>query len=156
NLSFAPVIAGLFAKGDITSLQIQTKKAATTMLAMSLPVFMFVLLTGNWILSFFGPEFADAELPLVILSGGHLIAAAVGPAGYLLLMTTYERTIAIVLTMSAGLNLFLNYLFITLWGIVGAAMATAVSIILLNITYAVTTRSTLGINPTVLPFGYSK
>lgn len=108
---------------------------------------LFVVVYAHEILSIFGSEFLVAEEALVVLAVGQAVATATGPVGYVLSMTEYER---IELWNTVGvslLNVGLNYVLIQQWGIFGAAVATALSLALLNVIRAVEVWWLIDINP---------
>ena len=151
NLAFAPVIASLYAKRDLHTLQIQATRAAIVILAMSLPIFLILLALGDRILLLFGDEFTAGRLSLAILCCGYLVNTAMGTSGYLLIMTRHERAAAVTFGCSAAISIVGNLLLIPVWGINGAATATALSVIFVSVAFAVLTYWKLGIQPTVLP-----
>ena len=92
----------------------------------------FVLVYASELLSIFGPTVPQAQTALMILALGQTINAAVGPTGFLLIMTGYERLQLVNNVVAAILNLGLNLVLIQLYGIIGAAVATAISLSILN------------------------
>ena len=162
QLAFAPVIASLYARRDLYTLQAQATRAAVVILAMSLPLFLIFVVFGDWILLLFGEEFTAGHLSLAILGAGYLVNAAMGASGYLLIMTKHERVAAVMFACSAAINIVGNLLLIPIWDINGAASATALSVIFVSVAFAVLTYRKLGIQPTALSiqfwssFGRSK
>jgi O-antigen/teichoic acid export membrane protein len=61
-----------------------------------------------------------------------VLNAATGTAGYLLVMTHYERPAAVMFGLAAVLNVLLNLLLIPRFGMTGAAIASAIALVLLN------------------------
>jgi O-antigen/teichoic acid export membrane protein len=150
QLAFAPVIASLYAAHDFHSLQAQTTRAAFTILVVALPAFLVFILFGGWILLLFGEDFSTGYDSLAILSGGYLVNAAMGPSGYLLIMTKHERAAAAIFGCSAAINIIGNLALIPILGIDGAATATASSLIFVSIAFAILAWRQLGIQPTIL------
>lgn len=91
-----------------------------------------VLVYTAELLSIFGPTVPQAQTALAILALGQTINAAVGPTGYLLVMTGYERLQLINNVVAALLNLYLNVVLIQAYGFIGAAVATGISLSILN------------------------
>ena len=71
---------------------------------------------------------------LVILAIGQFFNVATGTVGTLLTMTGFEKKLLAVNTLFMVLNIILNIVFITIWGIEGAAFAYAISIFGMNFT----------------------
>jgi O-antigen/teichoic acid export membrane protein len=91
-----------------------------------------VLVYTAELLSIFGPTVPQAQTALAILALSQTVSAVVGPAGYLLIMTGYERLQLINNIIAATVNLYLNIILIQAYGFIGAAVATAISLSVLN------------------------
>ncbi len=150
NATLAPVVARLYNERDMARLQNVITKSARLVLALSLPIALFLMFFGEWILVVFGPDFADGERALSILSGGQLINIAMGSVGIILAMTGHEKILAKTFGIAAVVNLTLNALLIPPWGIEGAAVATATSMILWNVSLMLLIRSKIGLSTSAL------
>jgi len=151
NAALGPTIASLYAKGDMKRLQGVVTKSARAMLFVSLPIAVGLIIFGHgFLLIFFGPEFTRGQVALAILSVGQLVNVAAGSVGLLLVMTGYERDVALSVGISAVLNVILNAVLIPQWGLEGAATATATSRIITNLLVVVWMYKRLGIHPTAL------
>lgn len=133
SLSLAPIFASLFAKGELSKLKKIVKDSCRTTFSLSLLLAAVLFLLSHWFLLIFGPEFLVAQIPLVILIGGQLVNSFTGATAQLLMMTNNDRDTAIGVSISAVFNIFLNALLIPSYGIVGAAIATALSMVIWNI-----------------------
>jgi len=154
NLVVAPRFAALYAKGDIAKLQRLVTASARVVLAMNVGVTLGCILLGRPFLQFvFGPAYLGAYTPLLILLVGQAVNSAAGSVGMLLNMTRHERDTAKGLVVSAILNVVLNLLLVPLLGIIGAAVATAVSLITWNVLLWWAVRQRLGINSLAFDFG---
>lgn len=134
NQLFPSIASGLYERGNIAELD-QLFKDVTrwaTMLA-AFPV-VIIITHSNTILSLFGPEFTAGTLVLSILCVGKLVDNLVGPSGFLLMMTNHERLASLNQWSFGVINVGLNYILIDRIGVVGAALATAAVLTLLNLT----------------------
>lgn len=130
---FAPIISELYTKGDHKKLSLAYKSFTRIIIYVSAFTFSAILFLSKPILSVIGKDFLPGVYPLIILSVGQLINVSVGPAGSILTMTKYPR---INLYNSIGLlsiNIVLNLILIPRYGMLGAAIATSTSIILINL-----------------------
>lgn len=84
-----------------------------------------ILAVGYPVLAQFGETFTDAYPLMFILAAGMLTKAAMGPSEVILNMMGHQRATALSLGTSALLAVVLNLAFIPLWGVTGAAVATA-------------------------------
>lgn len=96
-------------------------------LCLSLTFGIFVLYSKNLINILFGSEYILAYIPLIILSLGYLINFTVYPSENILLMLKKTKMIFWNSFFVLLLNVILNWYFIPLWGINGAALATAIA-----------------------------
>lgn len=148
NTIVAPMISRLYATDRIDELQRIVSQAARRILFVSLPVGLALAVLGRWVLSFFGAEFVEGSAALVILIGGQLINALAGSVGFLMMMTGHEREAASIMTVSVVLNVGLNAVLIPVFGMEGAAFATALTTALWNILMLLYVQRRLGINST--------
>lgn len=112
------------------SLQIATR----WVFSLVFPTFLILLLFSNQALTLlFGSEYRAASIALSILACGYLIDALVGRVGSLLNAKGYTKYILYNNIAALTLNLMLNILLIPIYGIIGAAIATATSTILTNL-----------------------
>jgi len=118
----------------------------------TLPVFLILIIFPEQILALFGAEFKAGKLALIILCIGHFINAISGTVSYFMQMTDSQFAFQIIMSVAVLIAITLNYLFIPLYGIEGAAMATAISLIYWNITCVVFIKYKYGIRSYFRPF----
>lgn len=99
------------------------------MIWMGWPFFMVLVVFGDAILSIFGPGFEDGAVALGILSTAMALALAAGTVQTILLMGGRSSWQLADKSCALVLNVALNLALIPMWGIEGAAMAWAVTII---------------------------
>lgn len=120
----APRFASLYAQNNLPEL-VQIAVRSTRMLFMLslLPS----LILGFWaeeILTIFGSDFLYAKTALQILLVGFCLKHALGPVGYILAMTGYERDLHRISCLSLLVLLLCAIVLIPLWGAIGAALST--------------------------------
>lgn len=111
----------------------------------SLAMAALMLLAGKPMLMLFGPGFEAGYPLLFLLLAGVVARAAVGPAESLLTMSGHQNACAGVFGVTLAVNLGLNLVLIPLWGLWGAATATAVAMCVEALLLAATVRRRLGI-----------
>ena len=146
----APLIAELYSQGKIDDLARIAKTMARVAFACLVPAIIFFLLAGEWILALFGLEFVSAYLPLLILMSGQALASCFGASAMILTMTEHEGAAARVLMSSVGANIILNAVLIPTYGMMGAAIATALTTAVPVAAMSWFVKSRVGINSTVL------
>jgi O-antigen/teichoic acid export membrane protein len=147
-MAFAPTIARLYVQKDFAALQEKATRAAQAILLMALPISLILTVFGRPILSLSGVEFVVGYPAMAILNLGYILNAAMGTSGYLLIMTKHERAAAVTFASSAAINVAANLIFIPLWGVNGAAIATALSISVVSVVFAILAYRKLAIQPT--------
>lgn len=147
NLVVAPFAARLYAEGEQHKLQKLARRTAQAALAFALPAVALFAVFGEWLLvMLFGSEFAGAYWPLLILAVGQLANAGFGATGMLLNMTSFERDVTRVVAIAAGLNVVLNLTLIPFFGVIGAAVATSLSLLFWNVWLWRVVRWRLGVS----------
>lgn len=121
-----PQFAKLYAQGDMLRLQRLVTGCTWVILAVALPLALAFIFAGGMIVDWvFGAEYVQSHLPLGILAVGQLSVAVIGLTGPLVSMTGFEKTVSIAIWASALTNIFFNLFLIPLFGLAGAAAATA-------------------------------
>jgi O-antigen/teichoic acid export membrane protein len=150
NTVAAPVFARLYAEGKRDELQIVFAKVTLAQFIMVLLGAIFFLSFGGLALSIYGKEFGQALPILLLLCGFQLMFAFFGPVGYMLMMTGQEKPAALALGSSVALTILLHYLFIQHMGIMGAAWATGIGMMVYQTMLAWITKRQLGLTVSIL------
>lgn len=130
----SPYYARLYAQGDLMRLQRLVTVSARAAFFTALPLLVIFALWGADIIQIvFGVNYVDAYAPLMILGAGQLVNSVFGHVGILLNMTGHERYTMRGMAIAAATNIILNLAFIPLWGINGAALSTALTLVLWNL-----------------------
>lgn len=132
NAIAAPVITELYEKGDHRGLQAMLTKYARINAAFAILATVGFYIAGNFVLLWFGDAFSSAFVALMVLCAGHVVNASAGSVGFLLTMTGHEKPALFILALTVLVNIALNALMIPVWGLTGAAIATALSTVLWN------------------------
>ncbi|MFK7907651.1 MAG: flippase [Chitinophagales bacterium] len=149
-LVVSPMIADMYAAGKLKELQALATKSARGVLLLSLPMVVVFWLFGEWILGLFGLEFVAGYDVLIILCIGQLFNLACGIGGNLLMMTGHEKATFWGLFLSTIVNISFNALLIPSMGMMGAAIATVLGVVVWNIILLVLVRQKLGIDASIL------
>ncbi|NEN99853.1 MAG: flippase [Moorea sp. SIO3I7] len=131
---FTPMIANLYSNGELEELDKLFRTAARWSFSLTVPLFLIVVVAGKDILRVFGSEFEIGSLPLTILAAGQLARA--GPGGlamHVLAMSGHQYLKLFGDVVLAITNIGLNMLMIPRWGLMGAAVATGISILAVNL-----------------------
>lgn len=136
NTLFAPTISSLFTKNDRATLQVLVTKAALWTLSTSVAIALGLAIMAEPLLSWFGKDFVAGAPALRILLLGQVTAAAFGSLLLIMTMTEHERGAAVLLILSAAINILASVAFIYWLGLTGAAIASAAALIIWHIAMA--------------------
>ena len=145
NSIAAPKFAELYHTRNLEALGATARDSARMMVVLALPVLLAFVVFPGFVMGLFGPEFEVGASVLVILALGQFVNVSTGSVGFVLIMTGRERMARNNAAVAASVNIVLQVLLIPRLGAVGAAIATAVSVALLNLTAAYLVHRSLGI-----------
>lgn len=141
-----PSIASLFASGDQRRLQKLVVYATAGMFLGALSIALILFIFGYHLLAIiFGTDFTDANNAMLVLAFGQLLNSAIGPTVVLLNMTGQERAVSHAFMYSFALNVVVAIALVPLLGVMGAALASAISFLAWNIILWRHSRKTLRI-----------
>jgi O-antigen/teichoic acid export membrane protein len=132
NQLFPPIASRLYAEGDMKQLDSLYGTVTRWTFATSLIIGLITIVYREEILSIFGTEFVAGSLVLLMITISQLFNCLGGANGYLLMMTNHQYIFVVNQWIFGILNVILNYALILKYGFVGAAVATASILILLN------------------------
>ena len=133
NSITAPKYSELYYSEKYKEFKLTVKHSSKLIFWLSLPLLLIIGIFSNFFLGIFGDEFLTAKYPLLILLFGQFINILCGSVGYILLMTGLEKVLRNIIIVSGILNIVLNIVLIPYYGILGASIASAFSLILWNI-----------------------
>lgn len=150
NTVLAPLFAHLYAEGDYQQLQTTVNNSTKLVLNVSVLITLLLIIFRKQYLHLFGSEFLQGEFALIILSIGQLANAATGSVGVLLNMTRNENYTTISVALSLIFSAIADLILIPHFGINGAAISSASSMIIFNLVKVVWVHKKLGFNPILL------
>ena len=112
----------------------------------SLAAAIVILILGEPLLALFGPQYATGYPVMAILVVGFLSRSAMGPAEFLLNMQGEQARCAAVMVTAAGLDIALNVILVPVYGLTGAALATAAALMTAAGLNAAVAKQRLGLN----------
>lgn len=133
NSIFAPLIANLYSRKEVTKLKSLYVTATKWIVTINIMIFGMVLLFSSDIMRIAGEEFTVGGTALFIVIFGQVVNSGVGSVGYLNTMTGKPAYNTVASIVAVLLNIGLNLILIPKYGIVGAAVASAVSVITCNL-----------------------
>jgi O-antigen/teichoic acid export membrane protein len=128
-----PRVARLWASGARDELQRVVTRSTNAVFAVSAAVAAVLIVFAHQILALFGQDFVAGDSALRILCLGQLVNTGTGTVGLVLIMTGHEKNAARSVGVGALIGATLNVLFVPLFGLVGAAVATSLGVATTNL-----------------------
>ena len=129
---FSPMISSLHQQGLTDDLGYLYKDVSRWAFTGALVFFLVTALLAKDIMAFFGEDFVVGWPVIVIVAAAQLFNSSVGPTARVLAMTGRQRMVMTATISSAIVAVAGNLLLVPNFGIFGAAVATAVALIVSN------------------------
>ncbi len=147
NQIFSPTIADLHTRGQHALLARLFQSLTKWVVSLTLPLATVIIVFARPLMRIFGHDFEIGWPVLVIGTTGQLINCGVGSVGFLLLMSGNQKRLIRVQALMMVVMVGLNVLLIPIWGIVGAAVAAAITNAGINLLNLREVRQALKISP---------
>jgi len=152
NTLTVPRFSEYWGQRNIKALKKLSNESTKLILYISLPIFILLWFFPAWILNIFGEDFQAGVTALIILSFGNFSLIIAGPAWQMMNMTEKQKTFFYFSLVSAMTNILLNYFLIPLYGMLGAAIATTTSSLILSIMCIIYIKKVFNILTLYIPF----
>ena len=147
NQIFAPTIAELHASRQNELLLSLYQTLTKWILGFTMPLAFVIMVFARPLMEIFGREFGEGWPVLAIATLGQLMNCGVGSVGQLLLMSGQQQKMVRAQAIAVPIGLVINWLLIPRLGLIGAAIAAAVTNILLNALWLRDVNRTLSLHP---------
>ncbi len=131
-----PKISELFWAGKMDELNKVVQYSTRVIFLFSAPVCIVLFFFPEFVLSFVREEFISGARTLQIFAVTQLVNALSGMVAVFLNMTGNQVYFTRLVAVTTSLNIILNLIFIPLYGMEGAAIATLISVVAWNVTGA--------------------
>jgi len=147
NQVFSPIIADLHTRKQFPMLKRLYRSLTKWVLGLTLPLGIVMIVDARPLMSIFGAAFERGWPLLIIGTVGQLVNCGVGSVGLLLLMSGNQNRLLKVQAVMAGVMIVASIGLIPLWGIIGAAVAAAITNVGMNAWNLLSVRKILGLVP---------
>jgi O-antigen/teichoic acid export membrane protein len=147
NAIFSPIIADVYHRGGTELMKSLLHAITRWIVLLTLPVFAWVIVSGESVLAFFGEEFVRGYSALVVLVLAQVIDSTAGSVSSCLAMTKFQRYNVYNILGMAGVSALLSVLLVPRMGILGASIATGVAIVLVETARLIEGRALLRVFP---------
>lgn len=129
-----PIISSIHASGNLKEFRKVVSESTRWILSMAMPVILVLAIEGGNILRYlYGPEFEAGYIVLLILVLGQMIKAGAGLIGVILQMAGQHKLYMKISIVWGIINIILNVLLIPQYGMIGAAIASAFCLSVIDI-----------------------
>ena len=143
---YAPMISQLHAKGDSTAMSSLYKLISRWLITFSIPLAIIFISFSSKIMLVFGAEYISSSSILIVLTIATFFQTVLGGAGPILSMSGYTRIVFWNSLVAFMLNIILNIILIPKYGIMGAAWATLISLLVIGVLRIIEVKKILGLS----------
>ena len=144
---FMPMVSDLYRRGQLERLSDLYQDVSKWTFTGSLMVFLVIVLLAKDIMAVFGPQFISGWVVMVVIGVAQLFSSSVGHTGRVLAMTGHHKVVMIATLGSAAVGTGASIALVPVYGILGAGIAVAASIILPNLVTLLFVKRLLGFWP---------
>jgi O-antigen/teichoic acid export membrane protein len=144
---FSPMVSSLYRRGLSRDLGYLYKDVSRWAFTGALAFFLLTALLAEDIMAVFGDEFVWGWPVIVVVAAAQLFSSSVGPTARVLAMTGHQRIVMVAALGSIVAAAALNLLLVPAFGIFGAAVATAVAVVSINVVTVLFVHRLLGFWP---------
>ncbi len=141
------VIAESFHRNDIDTIASLYRKSAITQFILSAGAFLLIFLNYDLLLVFLSEEYAASLMIFLFLGLAQVVDTGLGVNGYIMVNSIYYRVDAFLSVLLLILTVGTNKIFIPVFGVMGAALATFLSIVVYNLIRLIYLKVRLRIQP---------
>ena len=145
TLAGASLFSALSTRNNGAELQRFTSLACRLVMWTTLPLYVVLMLFAPWFLALFGAEFAGGVGVMRFLLTTYALSSLSGFVIVMLYIAGHQRDVAIVMSCLAPLTLVLALILIPRFGLMGAAIASGTSLVLLKATLVVVLYRRIGV-----------
>ncbi len=147
NQIFTPTIADLHSRGEHVLLGRLFQTLTKWILGLTLPLSFVMIIFSKPLMRLFGAAFEVGWLVLVLGTLGQLVNAGVGSVGYLLLMSGNQARLIRVQIIMAVFMVVTTFALVRPYGMIGVALASALTNAVSNSLFLWQVRSVLHLSP---------
>ena len=128
----APVVANSWATNDLNTIKELYKRSAIAPLTITIFLFLIIWINIDLVMNYFGKTFGQGKYVVLLLSLGHIINIATGINGTIINTSKHYKADLYFQIILVTLAVVMNIIFIPIYGLNGAALASAITFGLYN------------------------
>ncbi len=128
-----PLISNGFSKKDFKKVNEIYQKASVNLSLISMLIFLGIWLNADNIFKLLPANYAAGKYVLLFIALAKLFGGSIGVNGFILQFSPYYKKLLLFNIIFFGIVVITNYIFIPILGITGAALATFLSQVIINV-----------------------
>ncbi|CAN5645563.1 flippase [soil metagenome] len=144
---FTPMVSDLYSRGELAELGSLYKDISRWAFTGSLALFLVIVPLAKDIMVVFGPEFVSGWVVLIVIGVAQLFNSSTGHTARILAMTGYQNVVMVATLGATTAGIAATIFLVPIYGILGAGVAIAASVILSNIVTLFYVKLRLGLWP---------
>lgn len=156
NTTVQPKITQLYTQNNLEEVKRIAVKSSKLIFWLSVPTFIILIGFSKYVMWLYGGEFLKGAMCLSILTIGQVVNTICGPTAQLLNATGFHKEFRNISFFGAGVNILLNFFLIPAFGIEGAAISNAVSMVAWNLVCTFYIKQKFGFYIVYVPFVNTK
>ncbi|GLB53615.1 hypothetical protein NBRC110019_26560 [Neptunitalea chrysea] len=142
-----PITARLLNENNLEELADLYKKSSINLYIVSGVIFLLIVLNINQLYLLLPEEYSSAVVVVFFISLAKLLENIIGINNAIIFNSKYYKTVLLFGLFLAIITVILNMIFIPLWGMNGAGLATLTAFVLYNVTKLIFVNNKFGIQP---------
>ena len=144
NVIIMPKVSELFHQNNFTEMKKVINRTTQLVIILTIPLALGIIFFSESILKLFGDGFIAGKTTLILISLGALFNAMTGNVDQILNMTNYQKEVRNIFFFGFLINVALNLYLIPKYGIEGAALASLITNIVVNVVFVIIIKNKLG------------
>lgn len=144
---FQPQLAGLVSRRMMSDARRLYKMSTVWLVMVNAPLYLVVCLTAPILVRLLGPRYHAGTSSMIVVTVAALVGSAVGPVDYVLITLGRTSWTLINTVLALAINITIDLLFVSRFGIIAAAIGWAAAILTTNVIPLVQVWRVSGFSP---------
>ena len=128
-----PLVANAWVSNSLTTIKDLYIKTSIVLSTYAIYLFILIWINIDWIMHFYGEDFGQGKYVVLFISLGNIINLLTSINGTIINTSKYYKADIFFQVLLIGLTIITNIILIPIYGITGAALATAITIFSQNL-----------------------
>ncbi|WP_367772856.1 flippase [Flavobacterium sp. WC2421] len=144
NVIIMPKVAALFHQNNFSEMKKVINRSTQLVIVFTIPLAIGIIFFSENLLRLFGEGFIAGKTTLILITLGALFNAMTGNVDQILNMTNHQKGVRNIFLFGFLMNVALNLGLIPSYGIEGAALASLITNVVVNIVFVIVIKKKLG------------